>query len=138
MAGLSAYLEETLINSVLRGVAFPAWTTGSHYVGLLTAAPTDAGGGTEVSGGAYARVAVARAAGSWSAPAGTPRATENAAAITFPSPTANWGTVSHIGIYDAATAGNLLCWAALSTSRNILNADSAPSFAIGALDIALD
>ncbi len=133
MANKSVYLEEVLLNSVLRGVAFPAWTTGSHYVALLTAAPTDAGGGTEVTGGAYARVAVARAAGTWAAPAGTPRATSNVAAVTFPSPTANWGTATHFALYDAVTAGNLLGWALLGTSRNILNGDSAPSFAAGTL-----
>ncbi len=133
MANKSVYLEEVLLNSVLRGVAFPAWTTGSHFVALLTAAPTDTGGGTEVTGGAYARAAVSRAAGTWAAPAGTPRATSNVAAVTFPSPTANWGTVTHFALYDATTAGNLLGWAPLGTSRNILNGDSAPSFAAGAL-----
>jgi len=133
MPAKSTYLETTILNSVLRGVAFPSWTTGSHYVALLTAAPTDAGGGTEVSGGAYARVAVARAAGTWAAPSGTPGATSNTAAVTFPNPTANWGTVTHFALYDAITTGNLLGWAALGTSRNILNGDSAPSFAAGTL-----
>ncbi len=133
MANKSVYLEEVILNSVLRGVAFPAWTTGSHYVALLTAAPTDTGGGTEVTGGAYARVAVSRATGTWAAPAGTPRSTSNVAAVTFPSPTANWGTVTHFALYDAITTGNLLGWAPLGTSRNILNGDSAPSFAAGTL-----
>ncbi len=133
MAQKSTYLETTILNSVLRGAAFPAWTTGSHYVALFTAAPTDAGGGTEVTGGAYARVAVARATGTWAAPSGTPSATSNAAAITFPNPTANWGTVTHAGIFDASTAGNLLAWTALGTSRNILNGDNAPSFAAGVI-----
>jgi hypothetical protein len=139
MAGKSNYLEDAVINSVLRGVAFPA-VTGSTYVGLFTAAPTDAGGGTEVSGGSYARVAVSRATGSWDAPADQSGAekTANTAAVTFPSPTANWGTVTHFGVFDASTAGNLLYWGALGTSRNILSGDVAPQFAAGALVITED
>lgn len=138
MAGKSQYLEQTILNSVLRGVAFPSWTTGSHYVGLYTAAPTDAGGGTEVTGGSYARVAVTRATGSWDAPTGSPSATQNAGVVTFPTPTANWGTVTHFGIFDASTTGNLLYWGALGTSRNILSGDNQPSFTIGALDLTED
>jgi hypothetical protein len=137
MAGKSQYTEVSLLNSVLRGVAFPA-VTGSVYVALYTAAPSDTGGGTEVTGGAYARAAVSRATGSWVAPTGAPSATSNAVAVTFPSPTANWGTVTHFAIYDAATVGNELYWGVLGTSRNILNGDSAPSFAIGALAISED
>ena len=78
------------------------------YVGLFTAAPTDAGGGTEVSGGSYARVATA---GLWNAAAGSaPATTSNSGAIQFPVATASWGTVIAIGVFDAATAGNLLWW----------------------------
>ena len=136
MAGKSVFLEEAVLNHVLRGVAFPTLT--STHIALFTAAPTDAGGGTEVSGGSYARVTVTRVTGSWAVPAGTPRLTDNAAAVTFPNPTANWGTVTHFGVYDAATVGNLLYWGILTTSRNILNGDNAPSFAIGALDLSED
>jgi hypothetical protein len=67
------YNEEGLLN-VLRGTAYPLAATGSVYIALYTAAPTDAGGGTEVSAGGYARQAVSKATGSWSAPSGTPRA----------------------------------------------------------------
>lgn len=137
MAGKSQFLEQSLINSTLRGVAFPA-VTGSVWVALYTAAPSDTGGGTEVTGGAYARVAVSRATGSWAAPTGSPSATSNSAVVTFPSPTANWGTVTHFGVLDAATGGNLLYWGVLSVSRNILSGDSAPSFAIGAMAISED
>lgn len=136
MAGKTAYLEAMLLNLVLRTQT--AWKPAGIYVGLFTAAPSDAGGGTEVTGGSYARVAVTQADASWDAPAGTPRATQNAAAITFPAPTANWGTVTHFGIFDASTAGNLLYWAALATSKTVNNGDAAPYFAIGALDISED
>lgn len=137
MAGKSQYLEQTLINSTLRAVAFPS-VAGSVYVALYTAAPSDTGGGTEVTGGAYARVAVSRATGSWAAPTGSPSATSNSAAVTFPSPTANWGTVTHFAVLDASSGGNQLYWGALGTSRNVLNGDNAPSFAIGALAISED
>lgn len=123
----SDFLEDSTINSALRAVAFPTITT--VYVALYTAAPTDAGGGTQVTGGAYARVTATFSAAS----AG---ATSNSAAVTFPSPTAGWGTVTHFGLFDALTVGNLLYWGALTTSRNILNGDNAPSFAIGALTVS--
>lgn len=105
----------------------------STYVALFTTAPTDAGGGTEVSGGGYARVATA---GVWAAASGT--SISNSAVITFGAPTANWGVVTHVGIYDAATAGNLLGSGALTAAKTINNGDAAPSFAAGALSMTLD
>ncbi len=137
MPGKSDYAENTVLNSLLRGVAFPAMTTGSNYVALHTADPLDAASGTEVSGGSYARIAVTRATGSWAAPADSAGAqsTSNSAAITFASPTANWGTVTYFAVWDAVTTGNMLYSGALTTSRTINNGDSAPSFAIAALVI---
>jgi len=138
MAGKTNYLEDLIINCVLRGSTFPSWTTGNHYAALWIGDPTDTGsGGAEVTGGSYARVAIARASGSWDAPTDVSgsQSTQNTAAITFPAPTANWGTVTHLQIMDASTAGNALYNAALGTSRTINNGDGAPSFAIGALDI---
>jgi len=132
----SNFLEDAILNHVFRGVAFPTLPA-SIYVALLTAAPTDAGGGTEVTGGAYARSAVTRAVGSFAAPtdsAGS-QSTTNTPAITFPTPTANWGAVTHIAIYDALTVGNMLYSAALGTPRTINNGDTAPSFAAGTLTI---
>jgi hypothetical protein len=117
------------------------------YVGLLTAAPSDSGGGTEVSGGSYARVTVANTLANWAgtqssgsttASSGTAAQTSNNNAITFPSPTANWGTITHFGIYDSLTSGNLLYWAALTVSKTVNNGDAAPSFAAGALTITED
>lgn len=79
------------------------------YVGLFTAAPSDAGGGTEVSGGSYARVATSGA--TWNGASGSaPSSTTNAAQIQFPQATANWGTVVAFGLFDAASGGNLLAW----------------------------
>lgn len=145
MGSKSDYLENKLIDHIFRGQAFTAPTT--VYIGLLTAAPSDAGGGTEVSGGSYARVAVTcslanfagtQSAGSTTASSGTGGATSNNASITFPAPTANWGTVTHFGVYDASSAGNLLYWGALTTGKTINSGDAAPSFPAGTLNISED
>lgn len=117
------------------------------YFGLLTAAPSDTGGGTEVSGGSYARVAVnatmanfagTQAAASTTASTGTGATTSNNGAVTFPAPTAGWGVVTHVGVYDQLTGGNLLFWAALTVSKTINNGDAAPSFAAAAFTLQLD
>lgn len=117
------------------------------YAALLTATPSDTGGGTEVSGGSYARVAVNSTLANWAgtqsaasttASTGTAAITSNNGAITFPSPTANWGVVTHFALYDAATTGNLLYWAALTVSKTVNNGDAAPSFAAAALTVTED
>ena len=136
MAAKSSYLEGKLLDLTLGGVAFTAPAT--VYVALYTAAPTDAGGGTEVSGGSYARPAVTNNATNWPAATGSPRSKANGAVITYPTPSANWGTVTHFGIFDALTAGNLLYWAPLTASKVINNGDGAPSFAAGALTVSED
>ena len=100
------------------------------YVGLFTSDPTDTGAaGTEVSGGSYARVAVTFNV--------TGDTASNTASVEFPTATANWGTVSHIGIHDALSGGNMLVHGALTTSKAI---DSGDVFRIptGDLDITLD
>lgn len=145
MAALSDYLENKLIDFLLRGQAFAAPAT--TYVALLTAAPSDAGGGTEVTGGAYARVAITSSLANWAgtqaaastvASSGSSGTTSNNAALTFPAPTANWGVVTHFGVYDAATGGNLLFWSALTSSKTINSGDAAPSFAAAALSFQID
>lgn len=155
MAMLSDFMENKLIDWLFRAQAIgitgatAAAGTGpaTLYVGLYTANPTDAAGGTEVTGGAYARVAVTSALTAWAgtqsagstvASSGTGGTTSNNAAITFPTPTANWGTVTGFGIFDASTAGNLLIWGALTTNKTINNGDPAPSFAAAALSLQLD
>lgn len=146
MAAMSNYLENKLIDHVFRGVAFTAPTT--VYVALFTAAPSDTGGGTEVTGGSYARVAVTcnttnwaatNAAGSTANPSsGTSGTTSNNNAVTFPVPTANWGTITHVAVFDASSGGNMLFWGALTTSKTVNNGDAAPSFASAALSLQLD
>lgn len=105
----------------------------SVWVGLFTAAPSDAGGGTECTGGSYARKSTAGA--DWAAAASG--ATSNANAITFVTPTGSWGTATHFGLFDAATAGNLLRWAILTTPQAIGTGNTV-SFAVGELDITED
>lgn len=129
MAGKSDYLENKILDHVLRNVAYTPPAT--VYAGLYTTGPTDAGGGTEVSGNAYARKAIA-----FGAAAGG--VTSNSGVITFDAPTpAAWGTVSHIGIFDAASAGNLLYWAPLAVAR-VTAIGEPPFFAIGAITVSED
>lgn len=128
MAGFSDYFENWVIDHMLRAQAFTPPAT--IYVGLFTVAPTDAGGGTEVSGGGYARQAVTLSAASGGA-------TSNSATITFPQATANWGTVVAAGLFDAVTAGNLLAWNNLTQSKPVNTGDTFQFFA-GDLDITVD
>ena len=141
MSAMSDYLENKMVDQLFRGQTAP--TTSTLYVALLTAAPSDNGGGTEVSGGAYARVAVTsslanwagtQSAGSTTASSGTGGQTSNNIAITFPTPGATWGTVTHFGIYDAATGGNLLFHGALSIAKTVNESDTV-TFPIGTLSV---
>ena len=140
----SDYLENRIIDHLLRSTAFPKLA--AVYVGLLTAAPTDSGGGTEVVGGSYARVAVPSADASWRATqggnsgpsVGDTGITSNAITIVFPAPTANWGDIRWFGLFDAATGGNLLIWDVLTVTRIVNIGDPAPAFPIDALVIRVD
>ena len=114
MAEFSNYLENALINAVLRNTTYTSPAT--VYVSLYTTDPTDADTGTEVSGGSYARTAVTMGAPSNGV-------STNSADVTFPTATASWGTVTHIGIHDASTAGNLLFHTPLDTSKTIDSGD---------------
>jgi len=145
MAGLSDYLENKL-NDWQRGQTFPAAPTNT-YAALFTVAPSDAGGGTEVTGGSYARVAIPGALTSWAgtqgagtttASTGTSGTTSNNNPITFPAPTAAWGTVVGTALFDAVTGGNMIVYNTLVTNRVINNGDSAPSFAAGTFSIQWD
>jgi hypothetical protein len=114
MAEMSNFLEDALINATLRATTYTSVAT--VYVSLWTSDPTDAGSGTEVSGGSYARTAV-----TFGAPSNG--VTTNDADVTFPTATASWGVVGWIGINDASTAGNLLYHSPLDTSKTIDSGD---------------
>jgi hypothetical protein len=116
MAEMSNFLENALLNATLNATTYTAPAT--VYVSLWTSDPTDAGSGTEVSGGSYARTAVSFATAS-----GTSGNVLNDADVTFPTATASWGTVGWIGINDAATSGNLLYHTDLDTAKTIDSGD---------------
>jgi hypothetical protein len=118
MAGKTTTHETTVLN-ILRAtnVTAPA----NVYVGLYTAVPSDAGGGTEVP----ASASYARQLCGFSAPAGTPRSVTNAADILFPVQAVAYGLTSWFGIFDALTAGNLLYWAALTVAKTFAIGDQA-------------
>jgi hypothetical protein len=137
MAGsFSDYLELELLDHVFGNAAYTAPAT--IYVGLYTAAPTDAGGGTEVGTGTwtnYDRVDVTNNATNF--PAAASGAKSNGTAISFGAATSSGAvTVVAVGLFDANTAGNLLAWADLATNKTVNNGDT-PSFAIGELDLTL-
>lgn len=100
------------------------------YIGLFTSDPTDTGAaGTEVTGGSYARIAATFTV--------TGDTASNSGGIEFPAATADWGTVSHIGVFTASSGGTMLVHAALTTAKTIATGDV---FRIptGDLDITLD
>ena len=127
MAAMSNYLENAVINAVLRNTSYTSPTT--VYVGLFTSDPTDAGTGTEVSGGSYARKAV-----SFSSPSNG--VSSNSSAIEFDQATASWGTVTHMGLFDASTSGNLLFHGALTASK-VIDTGDVFKFASSALAVTL-
>lgn len=133
MSDMSDYLEAQILNVIFRTQV--AWKPPAVYIALYTAAPSDAGGGTEVTGGAYARQQVSQADAEWNAP-GAGGTIDNVNAITFPKATANWGTVTHMAVHDAVTAGNLLFHRILAASK-IVNTDDTFKFDVGDHDVTL-
>jgi len=117
MADMSDYLEVKLLNLTLNGSAFTA--VNNPYISLHTSNPTDAGtSSTEVTGGSYARVA-----SSFATASGTGGSVASDADATFPTATASWGTVGWIGLWDAASTGNLLYHTALDAAKTIDSGD---------------
>lgn len=135
MAGFTNYLEDELLDHLLGGGDYSA--PGTVYLALFTAAPTDAGGGTEATGGGYVRLAITNN------PSNFPNASdgEKTNGVDFTMFTAS-GAVSaaanmtHVGLYDASSGGNLLMWAAVDTPAAIASGDT-PTFATGALQFEL-
>lgn len=130
MAGLTDFAENKVLDHL---VGKTSWTMPSVWIALFTAAPTDAGGGTECTGGSYARKSTAGS--DWAAAASG--ASSNAAAITFVTPSGSWGTATHFALMDASTAGNMLAWNALTTPQAI-GTGNLVQFAIGALTTSAD
>ena len=121
------FLETEILDHVFAGAAYTAPST--LYLGLFTSAPGETGGGTELSGSAYVRKAIAFTTSG--------DTTSNNAAVEFPTATGSWGTVTHVGVFDALTSGNLMVYATLSASKAVASGDvfRVPS---GDLDITLN
>lgn len=122
MSAASNYLENAVLNHVLTSTGYTAPTT--RFLALFTNtsgnAATNLEAGTltdEISGGSYARQAVTFAAAS----SGT---SATNATVTFPAATGNWGTITHVAVMDASTAGNVLFWGAVTTAKTIETGDT--------------
>jgi hypothetical protein len=116
MTAFSDYLENELLDHTLGGAAYSS--PASVYVGLATSSFADDNSGAgEISGGAYARKAASFAAASSGS-------CSTDTTITWDTATADWGTITHFGIFDASTAGNLLYHGALTASKVISNGDT--------------
>lgn len=130
---MSDFLENETLDHLLSAATFTA--AGTLYYALFTSAPTDAGGGTEVTGGAYARVSVTNNATNFPAASGGQKS--NGAVITFPTATADWGTVTHMALIDNSVGGNYYFYGQLPSSRLVKNGDIF-RFAVGNVTYALD
>lgn len=137
--GFSDSLENDVMNSYFGSGSAP-YVMGTHYVGLSTTTPTDAGGNfTEPVGQGYARVSVANNYASWPPPA-TAGVKKNGAAITFPQCTgvgATWGTITYFGIFGASSGGTPFVTGQLTVSKTVSEGDIL-SFASASLTITLD
>lgn len=140
MSQLTDFGENQIVDAIFRGQALGAPAT--WFLALFTAAPGETGGGTEVTGGSYARPSIAaslanfagtQGAGTTTASSGSSGQTSNNVAVTYAAPTANWGTVTHFSWMSAVSAGNMWLYGTLTAARVISNGDAAPSFAIAAL-----
>lgn len=129
MAALSDHAEKLILDWLMTTGSATRPTT--WFVALYTAAPSDAGGGTEVAGNGYSRQSVTF--GAAATPGGT---TDNTGAVSFTASGGNWGTITHIGVFDASTTGNLLWHGSLAASRTVNDGDTL-SFAIGAITLTL-
>ena len=129
MAALSDYAEKLLLDWMMTSGSATRPT--AWYVALYTAAPSDSGGGTEVSTGGYARQSVVFDAAT--SPGGT---TSNSADVSFTAVGGNYGTVTHMGIFDASTGGNLLWHGVLSASKTVEDGDTI-TFSAGNIDLTM-
>ena len=129
MAALSDHAEKLILDWMMTAGA--AARPSAWYVALYTAAPSDAGGGTELSGSGYAREAVAFAA----ATSGT-GTTSNTGVVIFTADGGDWGSVTHMGIHDASSGGNLLWHGSLAAAKTVADGDTL-EFAVGNIDLTV-
>lgn len=129
MSALSDHAENLILNFLM--TSGTATRPTAWYVALYTVAPSDSGGGTEVSGNGYSRQTVA-----WDTATGTGGTTDNTGAVSFTASGGNFGTIVAIGIHDASSGGNLLWHGALSTNKTVNDGDTL-EFAAGAIDLTI-
>ena len=113
MSAFSDYLENKVLDHVFGGVAYSAPAT--LYLALYTSDPGDDNSGTECSGTSYARQTIAFTV--------TNDTASNTSAVEFPTAGSAWGTITHVGILDALTSGNLLAHGALTASKVVAQGD---------------
>ncbi|MEO7133355.1 MAG: hypothetical protein ABI024_03965 [Vicinamibacterales bacterium] len=141
--GMSKYLANKMIDKVFRGQTY-TWPA-TQYLAAYTTSPTNADTGTEFAGGSYARVSIASSLAAWSSTvsagsvglstAGSGGRISNNAPATYPAPTTAHGDMTHEGLRDAATAGNLMFWGALASPKTIAAGGSPPSHSAGSIGI---
>ena len=128
----SDFLEDKLLKHTFTNTAYTPPTT--LYVGLFTAAPSDTGGGTEIS---TSSTGYARQTATFSVSGTSPTEANISSAIDFPTATADWGTITHLAVFDASTGGNMLAYSAATTSKTVANGDIL-RIPAGSLAIRLD
>lgn len=136
-SGLSAYLQNKTLDAIFRGQSLP--TISTVYFALIL---DPSQGGNEVTGGGYTRASVAtslsnfcgtQGSGTTTASSGTSGQVSNNVNIVFPSPSAYWGLVDQVWVYDSASGGNILAKGMLTSQKNINGSDPAPLFPPGAI-----
>jgi len=136
MAALSDHAENLLLNYLMTGgsVTRPS----NHYLALFTGAPNDAGGGTECSGNGYSRQQIhfSTASGTGGTTSNDGTTAANGTAVSFTASGGTFGTITHIGIFDASSSGNMLWHGSISTQKTVADGDTL-QFISGAVDLTL-
>jgi ABC-type transport system involved in cytochrome c biogenesis permease subunit len=127
MAAMSTYLANKVLDHILKNTSYSPPAT--VYIGLYTSNPDNDNSGSEVSGNNYSRTAMAFSSAS-------AKATSNSGVVVSAVASGSWGTITHFGILDASTSGNLLYYGAFTASKTITNGEAA-YFAAGEIDIAI-
>lgn len=133
MGSKANFLENAILDHILGGPDYTRPAT--VHIALYTVTPSDAGGGTEVSGGSYARAAVTNNATNW--PAAVSGTKSNGTEIAFATASAGWGTIVAWAAMDAGTGGNFLYWGDVTPSKLVGTGDT-PKFAPGTITITED
>lgn len=129
----SNFLEDEILDHILGNAAYTAPAT--VYISLHTGDPGETGASEVASSNNYSRASFTNNATNWPAASGGAKA--NGVAVTMPTPSGSWGTVTHFGIWDAATTGNFLFGGALAVSKAINSGDTV-QFGIGDIDVTAD